>query len=276
MKRIFLTLTLSVFSILLFAQDRPNTASENVVILEDPFDMPGLDRKRTVRLYLPPGYTNSDKKYPVLYMHDGQNLFDYATSYVGEWEVDETLDSLANANSFEMIVVGIDNGQALRMNELAPFPNPRVEKVEGDKYMEFIVDVVKPYIDKNYRTLSQREHTAIMGSSMGGLISHYGIYKYPEVFSKAGIFSPSYWINWKAVKEYTLENPLPNDSRLYFCVGEKEGMMVGSMNAMVNLLSKEKFKQENITSFVVPNAEHNEAQWQGEFKKAIQWLFKEE
>ena len=273
MRGYFLVYTFLFITCLGFAQDRPSTAASNVIVLEEPFDMPGLERKRTVRLYLPPGYDGSTKDYPVLYMHDGQNLFDYATSYVGEWKVDETLNELAESKGLEMIVVGIDNGQGLRMNELAPFDNPRIEKVEGDLYMSFIVDVVKPYIDENYRTLSDRENTAIMGSSMGGLISHYGIFKYPEVFSKAGIFSPSYWINWNAVKGYTKEHPLPKDTKLYFCVGEKEGMMVGSMNAMVEFLKEQNHNEKNLTSFVVPGAEHNEAQWQGEFKKAVLWLF---
>lgn len=273
MRGYFLVFTFLFFSCLGFAQDRPSTAASNVIVLEEPFDMPVLDRKRTVRLYLPPGYDGSTKDYPVLYMHDGQNLFDYATSYVGEWKVDETLNELAASKGLEMIVVGIDNGQGLRMNELAPFDNPRIEKVEGDLYMSFIVDVVKPYIDENYRTLSDRENTAIMGSSMGGLISHYGIFKYPEVFSKAGIFSPSYWINWNAVKDYTKKHPLPKDTKLYFCVGEREGMMVGSMNAMVEFLKEQNHNEKNLTSFVVPGAEHNEAQWQGEFKKAVLWLF---
>ena len=274
MKRILLTLTLLLLTILVFGQDRENTANDNVIVLEKPFDMPGLDRTRTVRLYLPPDYKESSKRYPVLYMHDGQNLFDTATSYAGEWAVDETLDELS-AKGLDLIVVGIDNGQELRMNELAPFESKRVEKAEGDLYMKFIVDVVKPYIDKNYRTLSNRENTAIMGSSMGGLISHYGIYKYPKVFGKAGIFSPSYWVNWDAVKSFTKENPLRMDVKLYFCVGEKEGMMVNSMNAMVEFLLDENYKEENISSYVVPGAEHNEAQWQGEFRKAVLWLFSE-
>ena len=273
MKQLFFTLTLLLMPVIFFAQERQHTATENVVVLEEPFEMPGLDRSRTVRLYLPPDYNQSKARYPVLYMHDGQNLFDYATSYVGEWEVDETLNELSKAEGFNMIVVGIDNGQALRMNEMTPFENRRIEKVEGDLYMKFIVEVVKPYIDKNYRTLSDRANTGIMGSSMGGLISHYGIYKYPETFGKAGIFSPSYWVNWDAVKSFTRENPLPKDARLYFCVGEKEGMMVGSMNAMVEFLLEQNYKKEHINAYVVPGAEHNEAQWQNEFKKAVQWLF---
>lgn len=273
MKRHFLILTFLFISLVSFAQSRPHTATDNVIVLEEPFTMPGLDRTRTVRLYLPPGYSDSDKQYPVLYMHDGQNLFDYATSYVGEWKVDETLNQLADSIGFEMIVVGIDNGQGLRMNELAPFDNPRVEKVEGDLYMKFIVETIKPYINKNYRTLPDRKNTALMGSSMGGLISHYGIYQYPEVFGKAGIFSPSYWINWQAVKSFTQDNPLPKDAKLYFCVGDKEGMMVGSMNAMVEFIKNQEHNEENLTSFVVPGGEHNEAQWEVEFKKAVLWLF---
>src|SRR6185369_7256568 len=107
----------------------------------------------------------SERRYPVIYMHDGQNLFDDATSYAGEWGVDETLNELARSHGFEAIVVGIDNGQDRRMTELNPWDNPRFGKAEGAAYMSFIVDVVKPYVDARYRTRSDAQSTAIIGSS---------------------------------------------------------------------------------------------------------------
>lgn len=256
-----------------YAQERKPSASQNVFVLPTEMEMPGLDRSRTIRLYLPPNYNESKKVYPVLYMHDGQNLFDNVTSFVGEWGVDEILDELYTRQGFELIVVGIDNGQQKRMSELSPWENAKYAKAEGKEYMEFIVDVVKPYIDKHYRTKSEREHTAIMGSSMGGLISHYAIYQYPEVFSKAGIYSPSYWYA-KGAFDIVEQKPLRKDARLYFFVGQKEGeTMVKPMEDMVDLILKYGHPSQNLKSKIDPNGEHNERTWRSDFENALLWLF---
>jgi predicted alpha/beta superfamily hydrolase len=269
-KPVFFLLLLSTVAL---AQERNHTASKNVKILPNEMEMPGLGRSRTIRLYLPPNYEGSKKDYAVLYMHDGQNLFDDATSYVGEWGVDEILDDLYTKQGFELIVVGIDNGQEKRMSELSPWENAKYGKAEGKEYMEFIVDVVKAYIDKNYRTKSDRENTAIMGSSMGGLISHYAIYQYPEVFSKAGIYSPSYWYA-KGAFDIVEEKPVRKDARLYFFVGQKEGeMMVKPMQDMVNLILKDGHPSQNLKSKVDPNGEHNERTWRSDFENSVLWLF---
>lgn len=249
------------------------SAAENVQVLPVSFWMDELDRERQVRLYLPPNYANSDKHYPVLYMHDGQNLFDDATSYAGEWGVDESLNQLAKTQGLELIVVGIDNGGDKRMNELSPWINKRFGEAEGKGYMGFITEVVKPYIDTNFRTKSQREHTAIMGSSMGGLISHYAIHAYPEVFSKAGIFSPSYWYS-QEVFAYTKANRAASDARLYVMLGSEEGDgMVADTVKMQRQLKEHGNPRENTLFKTVQGGQHNEAFWRQEFPEAIQWLF---
>lgn len=257
------------------ADSTPSTASANVHIL-DPMAMPELDRQRIIRIYLPPGYEQSDHRYPVLYMHDGQNLFDNATSYAGEWGVDEALDSLAKSQHLEVIVVGIDNGQEKRMNELSPWTNKRFGNAEGIQYTGFIVNVLKPYIDQHYRTLEDRENTAIMGSSMGGFISHYAIHQYPGVFGMAGIFSPSYWYS-RQVFKHTQEHPVPPDTRLYLMTGSKEGSQaVNGLEKMTKLLNKQKHPASNLHSEVVPDGEHNEKFWRSEFPKAVSWLFEKQ
>lgn len=256
-----------------------STAQPNVHVLA-PLAMPGLDRTRTIRLYLPPGYEKSNKRYPVLYMHDGQNLFDTTTGYSGEWGVDETLNELAKTKGLELIVVGIDNGAALRVHELNPWDNERFGKGEGAQYMRFVVDVVKPYIDAHYRTKADRANTAIMGSSMGGLISHYAIAKYPRVFSKAGIFSPAYWLA-PPIFDDPSEHKLPHDTKLYFYAGGKEGEktlpgmseMERDMNRMVGAVRGTGFPSRNLAVDVNPEAQHNEAAWRAEFPKAVTWLF---
>jgi predicted alpha/beta superfamily hydrolase len=256
-----------------------STAQPNVHVLA-PLAMPALDRTRTIRLYLPPGYETSKRHYPVLYMHDGQNLFDAATAYAGEWGVDETLNDLARTKGLELIVVGIDNGGTLRIHELNAWDNEKFGKGEGREYMRFVVEVVKPYIDAHYRTKSGRADTAIMGSSMGGLISHYAIAAYPEVFSKAGIFSPAYWLA-PPIFDDPAESRLARDAKLYFYAGGKEGEktmpgmsgMQNDMNRMVDAVRKAGHPPRNLFVHVNPEAQHNEAAWRAEFPKAVEWLF---
>ncbi|MFN4116213.1 MAG: alpha/beta hydrolase, partial [Inhella sp.] len=120
-----------------------------------PLPMPGLDRERSVRVYLPPSYVQqAERRYPVIYFHDGQNLFDDATSYAGEWGADELLDRLA-PQGLEAIAVGVDNGGARRMTELNPWDHPRFGKGEGWGYLRFLVEVLKPTIDGRFRTKAQ-------------------------------------------------------------------------------------------------------------------------
>jgi alpha-glucosidase len=172
---------------------KKHTASNHVTIMDTAFNIPQLNSKRKIWVYLPRDYENNNKRYPVLYMHDGQNLFDEYTGNFGEWGVDEALDSLIKTGAPACIVVGINNGPN-RINEYNPYNTDRFGKGEGDNYLQFIVNNLKPYIDKHYKTLSQKENTIIAGSSMGGLISYYAVAKYPSVFGKAGVFSPSFWI----------------------------------------------------------------------------------
>ena len=249
-----------------------STATAGVSILTPPLLIPGLNRERTVRLYLPPSYATSTKRYPVLYMHDGQNLFDAATSYAGEWGVDETLDALAKSHGLELIVVGIDNGGTNRMTELNAWDNTRFGKGEGAQYMEFIVKVVKPLIDATYRTLPGREATGIMGSSMGGLISQYAILQYPQVFSKAGIFSPAYWPGL-AVFEMTAKQPPSADVRLALYMGGGEGGAVGDYERMLAQLKAQGHPASQTWSTFTPGAQHSEAAWRAEFGAAVQWMF---
>jgi predicted alpha/beta superfamily hydrolase len=252
---------------------KASTALPGVSLLGSPIEMPGLERKRQLRLYLPPDYATSGKRYPVLYMHDGQNLFDAATAYAGEWKVDETLDALAKEGKLELIVVGIDNGQEKRMTELNAWDNPKFGKGEGREYTDFIVKTVKPMIDQNYRTLPDRAHTAIMGSSMGGLASHYALAQYPEVFSKAGVFSPAYWTAQPSFA-FVAAKPVPKDARVFLLMGGKEGpQMNADVKRMAEVVQKTGHPAANTVLKIVPQAEHNEAFWAGELREALLWMF---
>src|SRR5579862_4607712 len=207
-------------------------------------------------------------------MHDGQNLFDDATAYAGEWGVDEALNALARERGLRLIVVGIDNGGADRIHELNAWDNPEFGRGEGEAYMAFIVGVLKPWIDQHYRTRPGREHTAIMGSSMGGLISTYALNRYPQVFGMAGIFSPAYWLA-PAVFDDTAAHPPAAAARIYFYAGGSESLsMVPDTERMFTLLRRAGLPAGNLRLNVIPVGRHNEAAWRAEFPRAITWLFR--
>ena len=260
---------------------RNSTATKNVFILSEDFEIPQLNRKRRVWMYLPPNYEMSNESYPVMYMHDGQNIFDAATSFSGEWEVDETLNKLYKENDLKLIVVGVDNGGVKRLDEYSPWMNEEYGGGEGDAYVDFLVNTLKPYIDDNFRTLPDKENTAIMGSSMGGLISYYAALKHPDVYGKAGVFSPSLWFSKESI-DYAKTRGYLKDTNMYFLAGEREGdnvsfeeisQTVKDMNTAVELLKDEGFPSKNIISKTVPDGEHNEKFWRTEFEEAILWLF---
>jgi predicted alpha/beta superfamily hydrolase len=252
-----------------------HTAAENVVVMDEEFFIPQLNRHRRIWLYLPPDYETSTKSYPVLYMHDGQNLFDVATAFAGEWEVDEALNSLAAQGKDVPIVVGIDNGGTYRIDEYTPWANPQYGGGAGDLYARFIVETLKPYIDQHYRTLPDRENTGVMGSSLGGLISHYIGLKHQNVFSKAGIFSPSYWFN-DSVYDFSYLTGAQHPMRLYIMGGSAEsGSLVQQMNMMKDTLVAAGFRPDQLMLKVVEGGQHNEALWRSHFSATYQWLFLE-
>lgn len=276
MKKSLLALMLLSVACAASAQARPSTASANVHVLTPPLSMAGLARERTIRVYLPPSYPQGKRRYAVLYMHDGQNLFDDATSFVGEWGVDESMDALAKSNGIEVIVVGIDHGGDKRISELSPWPNPRFGPAEGRQYLEFVVDTVKPFIDGNYRSKPGRRHTGIMGSSLGGLSSHYAIHEYPGTFGKAAILSPSYWFA-SDVYGFSATRRLPKATRLYLVAGDSEGdeplVVVRDLNTMAAQLRATNARNLALFAAIRPGAKHNEAFWRQEFPKAMIYLY---
>jgi predicted alpha/beta superfamily hydrolase len=207
-------------------------------------------------------------------MHDGQNLFDEATAYTGEeWGVDEALNALAKSRGLRLIVVGIDNGGADRIHELNAWDNPEFGKGEGEQYLAFVVNVLKPWVDQHYRTRPDRRDTAIMGSSMGALISSYAISRYPDVFGAAGIFSPAYWLAPQVFTD-SEAHPPPPTTRIYFYAGGSENeSMVPDMKRMVALLRRAGLPPRNLEVAVNPVGRHNEAAWRAEFPRAVAWLF---
>jgi len=249
-------------------EEKEHTAGANVHIITEKFNMPQLGRQRRIWIYLPAEYESSHEEYPVIYMHDGQNLFDAYTSGHGEWGIDEMMDKLPAKD--QCIIVGIDHGGEHRMSEYNPYDS-KYGKAQGSEYVDFLVKTLKPYIDQHYRTKSGAKHTTIAGSSMGGLISMYAVLKYPQVFGNGGIFSPSFWIA-PDIYKYA-EQQLNPKSRFYFICGDSESdSMAIDMDKMVKLIRSGKVSEKNSRETVVKGAQHNEKQWNGDFPDFYQWL----
>ena len=254
--------------------ERISTKSANVSVLEKEFVIENLnDISHKIWVYLPPDYHQSEKNYPVIYMHDAQNLFDNKTSFIGEWEIDETLNELYKKTGKSFIVVGVENGGEKRTEEYTPWKNEKYGGGKGEVYINFIVKTLKPFIDKNYRTKPGREYTSLIGSSLGGLISYYGGLKYPATFSKIGALSTSFWFS-DSVHNFTKEKGKLVNTKIYFLVGEKEGEeMVEGTKKTVKLLSEIGFPKENMVTKIVVDGEHNEALWKREFLNTITFLY---
>ncbi len=261
-----------------FAGTKKHTTSSNVNILDTAFFIPQLNTTRRIWIYLPTGYKNGRKQYPVLYMHDGQNLFDeLATAFGEEWGVDECLDSLIAIGKPACIVVGIDNSASTRMNEYNPYEfiwkdsaQSKIFLPQGNEYLSFLTQTLKPFIDKNYRTLPSKENTIIAGSSMGGLISYYAALKYADVFGKAGIFSPAFWTA-RGIRELTDSVTKKLSSKFFFYIGEKEGKdYITDMNEIAEKLGT----NSNAMIYSVKDGigKHNEAAWRKWFAEFYNWI----
>ncbi len=251
------------------AATRKSTASAQVHILSRKFAIGNDGAKRTIRMYIPKGYEKSTRRYPVIYMHDGQNLFDDQTAFSGEWGVDEIMDSLIAKKKKACIIVGIDNGPK-RIQDYNPFTNEKYGEGQGDAYLEFIVKELKPYIDSSYRTLKDKRNTIIAGSSLGGLISYYAALKYPQVFGKAGVFSPSFWIA-PELADLTTKLAKGNNSKLFFSMGAAEGKnYVTDLNQIV-----EKYATHSkgiMYSYIPEQGMHNEKSWHDAFLHFYPWI----
>jgi predicted alpha/beta superfamily hydrolase len=259
-----------------------STASASVSVLSDSFPIPQLGRTRRIWLYLPPGYATSTRRYRVLYLQDGQNVFDAATSFAGEWGVDETLDQLHARGDPGAIVVAVDNGGSHRLDEYNPWPNPnrQLGGGEGDAYVEFLVHTLKPYIDEHYRTRPDGRNTGIMGSSAGGLIALYAALKYPKVFGRAGVFSCACSLADPQIFAYARTSaPLRPAGRFYFVSGDfetKEGQPARDQRRIVDTLVAAGFPLGTALQSLTPtDGKHAEWFWQREFPAAYRWLFAE-
>jgi metallo-beta-lactamase class B len=255
--------------------DKPKryTASPQVKIIDTAFKIPQLNRLRRVWIYLPKNYAQSAKTYPVIYLNDGQNLFNEQTAAFGEWGVDECLDSLQNQLGKEAIIIGIDHGGDKRLIEYNPYDDQKNGKGEGKAYTDFLANTLKPYIDSKYRTKKGADYNMVGGSSMGAVISLYAVFEYPNVFGGALLFSPAFWVTptlYEAASKFTTNN-MP---KFYFYAGGKESTsMLADMEKMIGILQVKNRVQ--IRKTVNPLGQHNESSWRAEFPDAYRWLMKD-
>lgn len=249
---------------------RQHTAGPQVQILDTAFYLKAMGVQRRIWLYLPKDYATSNKRYPVLYMHDGQNVFDNYTAAYGEWGVDEMLDSLYNETGKSCIVVAIDHGGATRLTDYNPYNSIFTGKGRGRLYVQSIVESVKPFIDARYRSLPDAAHTYIAGSSMGGLITMGAVMQYPSVFGVAGILSPSFWAAPQLQSEVAGQLRRYRGKLFFYCGGLEGRNMVPDMDTVISRITVSSKAQ--ITRRLENGAGHNEASWKAIFPEFLKLI----
>lgn len=241
---------------------------------------------RFLRVWLPPGYDNgenSDRRYPVLYLNDGQNLFEPSTSFTGvEWQVDETADRLIREGVVPpMIIVGIDNGGKERFREYMPHRSfsPMMLRVQGHRYPSFLIKEVMPFIARNYRIASGAENTGLGGSSLGALISLYTATVRPGVFGRLLLESPSLWAsNRQMIRDSRAVTKWPE--RIFLATGtaeagseDRDRSMVDDVREFAAILRRAGLNDTRLALTVDDGATHHEAAWARRFPGALTFLF---
>jgi len=257
--------------------DRPHTLTGDIRTHEQ-FHSKYLEHDRTVLVYLPPGYEpSSDVRYPVLYLHDGQNVFDQATSFSQEWRVDETAQELiVGGRIAPLIVVGVYNTGEHRLDEYTPTSRP--DKGGGghaDDYGRMLVEELKPFIDREYRTLSDAANTAMGGSSLGGLLTmHLGV-RYPAVFGKLAALSPSVWWDDRVILAEIAALPEKLPQRIWVDAGTAEGEeVIADARRLRDALTAKGWTLGTDLSYMeADGGGHDEASWGDRIDLVLQFLF---
>jgi predicted alpha/beta superfamily hydrolase len=234
---------------------------------------PELGNQRNVLVYLPPSYRTGERAYPVLYMQDGQNLFDPSTSFAGEWGVGRAMNSAAR-RGLEAIVVGVPNMGPERLDEYAPWPDSQAGGGgKGDAYSAFLARTLKPLVDQRFRTQPGRDRTVVAGSSMGGLISLATLFRHSDIFGAAGVLSPSLWFAGGAIFSEVERSPLV-PARIYLDIGVQEGPQhVGNARRMRDLLLSKGYRLNQDLRWLESRCgRHDERSWGRRFARALPFL----
>jgi predicted alpha/beta superfamily hydrolase len=243
---------------------------------------------RFLRVWLPPGYDdveNSSRRYPVLYLNDGQNLFEPSTSFTGvEWQVDETAERLIRESQISpMIIVGIDNAGKDRLREYMPHRslNPMMLRVQGHRYPNFLIKEVMPFIAQNYRVAIGPQNTGLGGSSLGALIALYTVRVHPGWFGRLLIESPSLWAsNRQMIKESRATRQWPE--RIFLATGtaeagreDRDRSMVDDVRELEAILRRAGLDDRRLKFVIEEGATHHESAWARRFPVALSFLFGE-
>jgi predicted alpha/beta superfamily hydrolase len=234
---------------------------------------PQLRNRRMVDVYLPDSYGEGRRRYPAVYMQDGQNLSDPAVAFCGNtWRLDDGLPWLAE-RGIEPIVVGIHNTPD-RLSEYSPFEDAVHGGGNGDRYARFLIDTVKPRIDANYRTRKERASSVIAGSSMGGLISLYTFFRRPSPFGAAAVLSPSIWFGGREVLPFVQRSRLTR-GRIYLDVGTNEGAAtLRDARTLNRVLRRKGYKGDSLWYLEAQAAQHREADWAWRLPQALEFLLR--
>ena len=252
------------------------------------YPLAGTGQRREIRLLvaeagrdllvaLPPGYESEAARYPVVYLHDGQNLFDPATSFAGDWGLVGSLNELG-AQGVKPIIVGIPNRGRRRRSEYSPFRDLLHGGGSGERYLAFIVETVKPLVDASFRTRPERAHTVIAGSSLGGLISLYALYRHAGIFGAASVQSPALWFARRAIFRFLeRQRTPPGPPRIHLDVGTEEGAeALADARRLREFLLDAGYAPGRDLSYVEDaGAGHHEAAWGRRLRDALPFLLGE-
>ena len=243
-----------------------------ILLISDKFEIPQLNKTRKIWALLPHDYDKSSESYPVMYLQDAQNLFNENAKY-GNWEIDKKLAVMSEYKIGKIIIIAIEHAEEDRIKEYN-VGKTLLGKGQGKKYIRFVTETLKPFVDSNFRTKKEREFTGIGGSSMGGLVSIFSGLRYPEVYGKLMIFSPSLWV----VPELKIDSDSTNtdDTKIYlYAGGDESATMIEHVQSFKDeIISSEFVKDKNkINLSINIKGKHSETYWSDEFPKAIEWLF---
>jgi predicted alpha/beta superfamily hydrolase len=234
---------------------------------------PQRQTARDLDVFLPPSYARTRRRYPVVYMQDGQNLADAHRAFAGTWELTRTLESLAT-RGVEAIVVGIPNLGDKRLREYTPFVDAKLGGGDGDAYLAYLERTVKPLVDRRYRTRPEREATAVFGSSLGGLISLYAFFRAPDTFGLAGAMSPSLWFANRALVTYIDHDGAP-PGRIYLDTGTDEGAgTLRDARQLADVLRGKGYGDDRLRFVEDQGGQHAETHWARRLEPALEFLLR--
>ena len=242
-----------------------------IVLISDEFEIPQLNKTRKIWALLPHDYDSSSESYPVMYLQDAQNLFNEEAEY-GNWEIDKKLAVMSEYKIGKIIIVAIEHAKEDRIKEYN-VGTTLLGKGQGKKYIKFLTETLKPFVDSNFRTKKEREFTGIGGSSMGALVSIFSGIRYPEIFGRLMIFSPSLWVGPKLKIKSQEET---QDTKIYlYAGGDESETMIDQVQRFKNQMIEDRFvaNRMKINLSINKLGKHTETFWSDEFPKAIEWLF---